>query len=248
MIDGAAGAEVRVPGGKEDLDAGLEKAELVGELASAEVLHREVPFAIRDGEAAMEFRSYYSGKTMIRATSPGLKEAAIEIATLGEPKYVAGKTPPVKQRPYERFTASQTGPALVTLGRENPTRASSEAAGHSGRLVNDGNPATFWQASASDTNAWVCVDLERIATIKTVTLSFPRDGNWRYRVDISEDGTSGWVVVADQSQGGNTGQVQTLTAASGARGRFLRVSFAGTPDSKPAALAEILAQGTLGGL
>ena len=30
--------------------------------------------AIRDGEAAMEFRSYYAGKTVIRATSPGLKE------------------------------------------------------------------------------------------------------------------------------------------------------------------------------
>ena len=33
--------------------------------------------AIRDGQAAMEFRSYYAGKTVIRATSPGLKDATI---------------------------------------------------------------------------------------------------------------------------------------------------------------------------
>ena len=32
---------------------------------------------IRDGQAAMEFRSYYAGKTAIRATSPGLKDATI---------------------------------------------------------------------------------------------------------------------------------------------------------------------------
>jgi hypothetical protein len=38
-------------------------------------------------QAAMEFRSYYSGKTVIRATSPGLKDATITITTLGEPKY-----------------------------------------------------------------------------------------------------------------------------------------------------------------
>jgi beta-galactosidase len=63
---------------------------------------------IRDGQAAMEFRPYYSGKTTIRATSPGLKDATIEITSLGEPKYIAGKTPPVKPRPYVRFTETNT--------------------------------------------------------------------------------------------------------------------------------------------
>ncbi len=55
---------------------------------------------------------------------------------------------------------------IVHVGQENPTRASSEAPGHSGRLANDGNPATFWQAAAGDTNAWLRVDLERIVTIR----------------------------------------------------------------------------------
>ena len=62
--------------------------------------------AIRDGLAAIEFRSYYAGKTRIRATSPGLKDAAIEITSLGSPRFIAGKTPPVAPRPYLRFTAN----------------------------------------------------------------------------------------------------------------------------------------------
>ena len=47
--------------------------------------------AIRDGQAAIEFRSYYAGKTVIRATSPGLKDAMIEIISSGEPTFVPGK-------------------------------------------------------------------------------------------------------------------------------------------------------------
>jgi beta-galactosidase len=70
--------------------------------------HVRVQFGHRDSrrQAAMEFRSYYAGKTVIRATSPGLKDATIEIISLGEPKFIAGKTPAVKPRPYVRFTGS----------------------------------------------------------------------------------------------------------------------------------------------
>src|SRR5579859_3554583 len=111
--------------------------------------------AIRDGMAAIKFRSYYAGNTLIHATSPGLKEATRQITTsLGTPKFIPGKTPPVKPRPYVRFTGTPTAGSLLTLGMNNPTRASSEAPGHSARLANDGNPATFWQAGAGDTNAW----------------------------------------------------------------------------------------------
>jgi len=59
--------------------------------------------AIRDGMAAIEFRSYYGGKSVIRATSPGLRDAVVEITSLGEPAFVKGKTPPVQARPYVRF-------------------------------------------------------------------------------------------------------------------------------------------------
>ncbi|HLX72497.1 MAG TPA: glycoside hydrolase family 2 TIM barrel-domain containing protein, partial [Verrucomicrobiae bacterium] len=81
--------------------------------------------AIRDGQAAIEFRSYYAGKTVIRATSPGLKDATVQITSRGEPKFVVGRTPSVKPRPYLRFTAAPGGVSILTLGMNNPTRASS---------------------------------------------------------------------------------------------------------------------------
>jgi beta-galactosidase len=200
--------------------------------------------AIRNGMAAMEFRSYHAGKTVIRATSPGLKDATIEITSLGKPKFVPGKTPPVKPRPYVRFTGKNAS-TVVTLGRENPTRASSEAPGHSGRLANDGHPATFWQAAASDTNAWLRVDLERIVTVQKTKLTFPSEGDWRYRIEISDDGESGWKIISDQTQSVGGVKTQIQPAVNGAHGRFLRVTFVGTPDGKPAALAEVEVTGNI---
>jgi hypothetical protein len=202
---------------------------------------------IRDGQAAMEFRSYYAGKTAIRATSPGLKDAVIQITSRGEPKFTAGKTPAVKPHPYVRFTANSINSSLMTFGQANPTRASSEATGHSGRFANDGNAATYWQAGPADASAWWCVDLERLVTISSVKLTFPFDGNWRYRVEISDDGNSGWKLLSDQTQNAAGASTQTLSAVAGAHGRFLRVTFVGTPDARPAALAEVEAFGNFSG-
>jgi hypothetical protein len=200
---------------------------------------------IRDGAAAMAFRSYHAGRTLIRAASPGLKDATIEITTQGGPQFVAGKTPAVKPRPYARFTG-EAAEAQATYGRTNPTRASSEATGHSGSMANDGNPATFWQANAGDRNAWLRVDLERIIAVGKTRLAFPSEGNWRYRIEISDDGATGWRVVSDQSRNATaTGKVREDSAQSGARGRFLRVTFTSLPPGKPAALSDIEVTGSL---
>jgi hypothetical protein len=200
---------------------------------------------IRDGQAAMEFRSYYAGKTVIRATSPGLKDATIEINSLGEPMFVAGKTPAVKPRPYVRFTGATVSPSLLTLGLNNPTRASSETSGHTGRQANDGNAATFWQADATDNNAWLRVDLERMVSINKTKLMFPTDGNWQYRIEISDNGDTGWKLIANQTQTTATARERTDSAqGGGVQGRFLRVTITGSPAGQPAALAEVEASGT----
>jgi len=203
--------------------------------------------AIRDGMAAMEFRSYYAGRTVIRATSPGLKDATLEINSLGEPKYVAGKTRAVKARPYVRFTGTATGSAVLTLGRNNPTRASSEAAGHSARFANDGSATTFWQAEAGQGTAWLRVDLERFASVTQTRMIFPSAGNWRYKIEISEDGESGWRQLVNQSQTTEDGAERTDSVPSGAtaRGRFVRVTISGVPPGQPVGLAEFEVSGNL---
>ena len=134
----------------------------------------------------------------------------------------------------------------MTFGQANPTRASSETDGHSGRLANDGNATTFWQADASDTNAWLRVDMERIVTINKTKLTFPTPGNWRYKIEISDDGDNGWKLLADQMQTSDASKERTDMAQNTVlRGRFLRVTIVGTPANQSAVLSELEVTGTL---
>jgi len=200
---------------------------------------------IRDGMAAMEFRSYYAGTSIIRATSPGLPDATLTIQSLGEPQFVPGVTPPVAPRPYVRYTGPAAAPTLSSFGLENPTRASSEAPDHSARLANDGNPVTCWQAADTDTQAWWRVDLERPVNVAETKLTFPTAGAWQYRIEISDDGETNWKLVADQSATTSTEAVRHDHAIGAVRGRFLRVTFTGLPAGQPEALAEVEVLGNL---
>jgi hypothetical protein len=198
--------------------------------------------AIRDGAAAMEFRSYQAGNTVLRATSPGLKGATITISSLGEPTFISGVTPPVKPRPYVRFQeqglAGKRIPTNAAYGTNNPTRASSESPGHDAGLGNDGNPATFWQARDAETDAWWQVDLERVVAVSRTRIGFPSEGNYRYRIEFSDDQVH-WTTRVDQTRGRGTGTSRTDTVVPPVSCRFVRVRFTGVPTGQPAALAEM---------
>ena len=194
--------------------------------------------AIRDGQAAMEFRSYYSGKTIIRATSPGLKDAVLAITTLGDPQFIPGKTPAVKPRPYVRFggpVAKNYAPtASSAFGIYNPVRASSELPAHAASFGNDGNVTTFWQANDGDSNPWWQVDVERAVTMERVKLTFPAEGNYRYQIETSGDG-SHWTRATDQTQTASKERIRTQVFTMLPEAHLLRLVFSG----QPAALAEI---------
>ena len=57
--------------------------------------------AIRDGQAAIEFRTYYAGTSVIEASSTGLTSATVTITSHGMPVWVEGTTPKVAPRPYQ---------------------------------------------------------------------------------------------------------------------------------------------------
>jgi hypothetical protein len=57
--------------------------------------------AMRDGQAAIEFRTYYSGTTLIEATAPGLTSSSVTITSQGSPVWVEGTSPKVMPRPYQ---------------------------------------------------------------------------------------------------------------------------------------------------
>ncbi|OHX64662.1 glycoside hydrolase family 2 protein [Flammeovirga pacifica] len=128
---------------------------------------------ILDGHAAIEFRSYEGGKTIIEATSKGLKSAQIEITTEGLPKFEAGVTPLVKNRPYQDYRwqkAIETGTS-VKVSDARPTRTNSKGT-KPASLANDGHKWTKWEAVLEDGALWWELDMENFYTIEEVNILF----------------------------------------------------------------------------
>ncbi len=199
--------------------------------------------AIQDGQAAIEFRTYYSGTSVITASSPGLKSATVTITSQGSPAFVAGSTPSTPIRPYSRYTGdNSTTTTSLTLALNHPTSASSTGAGTSAN-ANDGDTGTAWLAASNDTSAWWQLSLEVARTINTLEVTFPTAGNYRYTIAISSDGKT-WTTAVDQSQTTSTAQTQRATGTFGTNIQYVRVNFVGVPPGQPAGLAEVVAGGT----
>lgn len=150
---------------------------------------------ILDGQAAIEFRSYYSGTTRIRATSPGLPDRLLTVVSKGAPKYVAGTSPEFLPGPYVRFMGVQQTvyEPIANILLDRPTSASSSAAGHPSKLATDGDETTYW-AAAPDARGpqWWQSDLEGIYDVSTLTLKFARPGSYSYEIQTSTDDRLTW--------------------------------------------------------
>jgi hypothetical protein len=195
---------------------------------------------IRDGQAAIEFRSYSGGKSVIRATSPGLQDGLLTITTVGEPQFVEGTTPLVEDRPYVPFSSKnadqESGDANVAANR--PTVASSEAPGHNGSNVLDGNSATFWSAADDRPGAWWTADLEQLHTLKSVQTTFPAAGDCRYRIEGSVDGTS-WTLLVDNTNTKSNDQVRKDNISGDPHFQFVRITLTALPPGQPAAISDV---------
>ncbi|HVY36947.1 MAG TPA: glycoside hydrolase family 2 TIM barrel-domain containing protein [Polyangia bacterium] len=198
--------------------------------------------AIQDGQAAIEFRSYYAGTSVITATSPGLKSATVTITSQGSPAYVPGVTLAPPLRAYSRY-AGNGGPGTtsLTLALNHPTSASSTGTGTTA-LANDGDTATSWTAAAGDANPWWQLLLEVSRTVNTLEVTFPAPGNYRYTISVSPDGKT-WTTAVDQSQTTSTAQTQRATGSFGSNVLYVRVNFVGVPPGQQAGLAEVVVGG-----
>jgi len=199
--------------------------------------------AIRDGQAAIEFRSYYGGQSVIRATSPGLEDGTVTITTVGDPAFVAGQTPLVPDRPYVRYvqSANQANGSL-SIALNHPASASSEAPGHTAGLANDGDVNTGWQAADSNPNAWWQVDLEGLYSIQSVETTFGEKGNYQYKIEASPDGKT-WTLLVDQTQTNSTDKVRSDTCAKNEHNRYLRLTLTELVVDQPPLVEEIKIQG-----
>jgi beta-galactosidase len=195
--------------------------------------------AIRDGQAAISLRSYYAGTTVVRATSPGLTPARIEITTSGPDPFVPATSPVAPARPvltYPAFVKRTAGAVADNVIVDRPTAASSAAAGHSGRLANDGDRATYWQAAASGPGATWTVDLENIYDVRAVVIEPHAADQMAFVVESTLDSVS-WKTVGEGN--GDRASYTLANFAAPIKARFLRVRFTALAKDRYASLKEL---------
>lgn len=204
-----------------------------------------------DGCAAIEFRSYYAGTTVIEASSPGLKGDRVRLVSRHAPSFVQGVSPEVLSRPYRRFSGADRDArqrATVQAGAQQKTPATNlaflrpcVASSNTGAAPQaaDGDPATCWLPAAEDRSPWWRLDLEFEFALAEVVIQPARGGAFPLpRVEWSLDGR-GWrpmevapcqpQPLTDAAPGGDAGSGATAVRATcppGARARYVRVRVA----------------------
>jgi len=192
--------------------------------------------AIRDGQCAIEFRSYYAGTTVIRATSPGLAADSIVITTQGTPIYQEGVTPKTEEHPYHRYIGPTQNPDILNmlLVKSRPVQVSSTLAGTTKSNVNDDSSATIWQPAVGDTAKWCVLSMEAVYCINRIQIEFPTADAYRYTIEVSGDGNS-WTKVIDQSVSSNNDKIRLAYGNLGRNVGQIRIKF----NSAVAGLAEV---------
>lgn len=176
---------------------------------------------ILDGQAAIALRSWYAGKTTIRATSSGLKSAEINIEFIGNYAYRSeNKT---KDRPYIPFKRSDQQDQLQVFGRNNPTFASSSAEGFSSGLAADGEKSSWWKPRNEDQSPNWVLDMEKKVVIKEIQIQFPASNKCRFKVEVS-DSRNDWKMLKDFSDSEKSMDHQLIDKLD-VSGRYIRISF-----------------------
>jgi hypothetical protein len=200
---------------------------------------------ILDGQAAIEFRSYYAGTTTLRASSPGLPDATLVIVSKGAPQYVEGKSPQFAPGPYVRFIGRMQTQVqeVANIALDRPTNASSMAEGHQSKLAADGDNTTYWAAATDATGAqWWESDLEGVYDVSAVTLRFAGNGTYAYEIQTSTDDRMTWkTAVKDTAEA--AGRPVTVYLPDGTRTSGIRVVLDSVPAGAVDGLAEVTVRG-----
>lgn len=194
--------------------------------------------AIRDGQAAIDFRSYYAGQTRIRATSPGLKDGLITITTTGPDPYVEAQSPLARNRPlvdYPSAVKRSQDAVVQNVSLNRPTSASAAASGHSARLANDGDQDSFWQSAAGTEPSW-SVDLENIYAVRSIVFEPGLTPSADFVIEYSLDRVQ-WIRLDNATESGRNYELSNF--ASEIKTRFIRIRFPSLPAGQPATIREL---------
>jgi len=190
---------------------------------------------IQDGLAAIEFRSYYAGETVIRATSPGIESAEVKVRFEGSVAFVLGVTPQTKKREYVRFSKKGQPNIPQLFGMNNPTFASSSDLDHPVGYAADGKLKSWWQPAVSDTAPFWMLDSEKRISLISLKISFNEEAVYQYKIEMSDDKIN-WQAVTDLMQNDKKGLIKQIVCSQTFLGRYVRISF---KNASQAQLAEV---------
>lgn len=209
---------------------------------------KESDIRIMDGKAAIEFRAYQSGTTVVEAVSDSLPPVRLEIRFVDGPSYREGVTPIVSERPYVRYVRDGEK-ILQVFGRNNPTFSSSGSGAYASGRGADGDVCTYWKADASDASPWWISDTEKGLRLKGVRLVFPEAEVAPYMVDVSLD-RKNWTTVSEGKEvlreESRVRMIDFSSVSSPVTARFVRVRFKENASERIAALSEIEISGWVG--
>ena len=196
---------------------------------------------IMDGEAAISFRSYYAGRTVIEASSDGLDKARIELEFEGPDKFYEGVTNVTEYRPYVRFVKKHNGNNIQTFGMNNPVFASSNEQGHTPGMAADGNTNTYWKAANGDKSPYWMLDTEKNLFVRELQVNFISPFCGSFVIEVS-DNKKDWTLLYKQ-ENKETGRQLLLSFDDIAHsGRFVRICFNNVSE---ASFSEIKVKGVV---
>lgn len=195
--------------------------------------------SMRDGKASIEFRSYYSGDTVITASAEGLPDAKITIHT----EDVTGDENDTEPNGF--YNAKRWASTSDKISEPSAYGSSNLVTNHpifpscgrnTGLNATDGNKNTAWVADVSGSGQYWMLDLEIAQNLYKAKLSFDKTP-YPYTIEVSTDGEL-WKKVAQQSK--ETISVRpTEETINGEPARFVKVTFNDVPSNEYAFLSEI---------
>ncbi|WP_136606242.1 discoidin domain-containing protein [Paenibacillus dokdonensis] len=128
------------------------------------------------------------------------------------------------------YEAPKQAPQLQVISEGKKATADSEDTDHPASAGNDGKLDTRWSAADTKANHTFTVDLAAMYSIQASEVSFEHsDKAYGYKIETRENDKSNWITVADHS--GNPSAGAVLKDTFGSRGRYVRITVTGLPDS-----------------
>ncbi len=193
---------------------------------------------ILDGKAAIEFRSYYPGETVIRATAPGLESAEIRLTTVDVRETVTEEPESFYVMPEIDSTAKIEDPLLYATSNVAVGRPIFPSSGDDTRtLAVDGDLSTSWVAGNAGSGEYWMSDLEFTQYLYKLRFDFETEP-YPYKVEVAMDKNSTeWTTIAEYTK-------ETIAdrpyeeSLDGIEARHVKITFTEVPEGEYAFLSE----------